>query len=114
MSFSTLRSLFKVTTGTKTIPEESSVSTMLPFKVKLPNCIDDALVAIIAVLAAPKALTVVAVVSNKLNVVLSVVISPPRIIRSPNISVSAVTTKSPVPLGLILISALDVLPSMLF
>ena len=96
------------------IPDESSVSMTLPFKVKLPNCIDEALVAITAVLAAPKALTVVAVVFNKLNIVLSVVISPPRTIKSPRMSVSAVTTRSPVPFGLMLISELDVLPSMLF
>ena len=96
------------------MPDESSVSIVLPFKVKLPNCIDDALVAIIALLAAPKALTVVAVVFNKLNVVLSVVKSPPRTIKSPRMSVSAVTTRSPVPLGLMLISELDVLPSILF
>ena len=96
------------------MPDESSVSIVLPFNVKLPNCIDDALVAITALLAAPKALTVVAVVFNKLNVVLSVVKSPPRTIKSPRMSVSAVTTRSPVPLGLMLISELDVLPSILF
>ena len=103
-----------MTAGTNVTPDESSVSIALPFKIKLPNCIDDALVAITAVLAAPKALIVVAVEFNKLNVGLSVIMSPPRTIRSPYISVSAVTTRSPVPLGLMLISALDVLPSMLF
>ena len=68
-SFSISRSLFKVTAGTNVIPDESSVSIALPFKVKLPNCIDEALVAITALLAAPNAFTVIAAVFNKLNVV---------------------------------------------
>ena len=87
------------------MPDESLESMVLLFITRLPKLI---------VVAEPKALTVDAVVFNKLNVVLSVVISPPRTIRSPSISVSAVTTKSPVPFGLRLISALDTLPSMLF